>query len=241
MLKHMSTNAFNWIFLVGAFLFVFEVLFLGRGIAFAALLFILFIYFGKKYGGHLVGKLFFWFGVTSLIFTFLSLIAVRFLFIMFVIIFFIQYHKSKEEPERVKPQFDKTKETAEGLVYVESLFKNRFFGKQKTSQKPYQWRDINVHGGIGDRIIDLSNTVLREDGVISIRHGIGDIKVYIPYEVEVKIDHSAVFGRATIFQERHESLFNKKLSYVTAGYNDGTPRVKIVTSILSGDIEVKRI
>ncbi|WP_096189567.1 cell wall-active antibiotics response protein LiaF [Evansella halocellulosilytica] len=242
MFQHMPTHTFNWIFMIGIFLFVLELLFFDPGLAFSAILMILLTYFGKKYYHNITGKILFWFGIVSLFATFLSLMAVRFLFIAIIVMFFIHYHRSKNNPEWIKPQFDETKtKPKESVVHIEPLFKNRFFGKQKTSHAPYQWRDINIHGGIGDKVIDLSNTVIREDAVISIRHGFGNIKIYVPYEVEVKIDHSAVFGRAMIFQEKHDSLFNKTLSYQTENYTDGEPRVKIVTSILSGDIEVKRI
>lgn len=77
--------------------------------------------------------------------------------------------------------------------------------------------------------------------VISIRHMVGNIQVYVPYEVEVSIHHSSVFGRAHIFDKHHWNLMNKSLLYQTKAYDTNFPRVKIVTSVLSGDIEVKRI
>jgi len=77
--------------------------------------------------------------------------------------------------------------------------------------------------------------------VISIRHIMGKIEIYVPYEVEVSIHHSSVFGRAHIFSQHHWELMNKSLFYQTENYDTSYPRVKIITSIFSGDIEVKRI
>src|SRR5699024_42966 len=114
--------------------------------------------------------------------------------------------------------------------------------EQKTSDTAYQWRDIHIHGAFGARVIDLSNTVLpNETAVISIRHLMCYIEIYVPYEVEVSIQHSSIFVRTHIFGEHHWNLVNKTLFYQTENYDQATPRVKIVTSILSGDIEVKRI
>lgn len=115
------------------------------------------------------------------------------------------------------------------------------FGDQSTTEHAYYWQDINIHGAFGDRVIDLSNTVLPEDtAVISIRHLIGNIEIHVPYEVGVSIHHSSIFGRAHILGE-HRNLMNQSLSYQTEGYTATYPRVKIITSLLSGDIEVKRI
>lgn len=91
-------------------------------------------------------------------------------------------------------------------------------------------------------LLDLSNTVLPNDtAVISIRHVIGNIEIYVPYEVEVSIHHSSVFGKAHILGKHHLKLMNKSIHYQTANYDTAYPRVKIITSLFSGDIEVKRI
>ncbi|WP_096438266.1 cell wall-active antibiotics response protein LiaF [Alteribacter populi] len=242
MFQRISTEAFNWIFLIGAVLFVFEVLFFGGGFAFGVIFLALLLYIGRKYYHKLIGKLCFWIGLVSLVFTVLNLMAVRFLFISLVCLFFYRYYRSKKDPETLEPEFgEQPGSQVEPMVYVLPLFKNRFIGQQKTSEVPYAWRDINIQGGIGDRIIDLSNTVIPDNAIISIRHGVGNIKIFVPYEVEVSVSHSAWFGRATIFQEKNTKLFNQQLAYQTAEYDERKPRVKIVTSVLSGDIEVKRI
>ena len=101
-----------------------------------------------------------------------------------------------------------------------------------TEETAYEWQDINIHGGIGDRIIDLSNTVLPEDtAVISIRHLVGNIVIYVPYEVEIMIHHSAIFGRSYILNEYIHNLMNQIISYKTKNYDTTYPRVKIITSI----------
>lgn len=155
----------------------------------------------------------------------------------------MHYVKSKEEATLIEPQFlvhDKLDQ--EPIHRKAPLFHHRLFGDEKTSETAYGWKDINVHSGFGDRTIDLSNTVLPDDtAIISIRHILGNIEIYVPYEVEVSIHHSAIFGKAYILGKSHEKLINETLSYQTEGYDSKQPRVKIITSLISGDIEVKRI
>src|SRR5699024_4890843 len=106
----------------------------------------------------------------------------------------------------------------------------------------YAERYINIFGGIGERNIYLSNAILEDDTVvISIRHGVGNITIYIPYDSEFSIIHRAVFGRAYILQVQQAELFNQQLNYQTIYYAKRKTRVKIVTSLISGNIEVKRI
>ncbi|MDQ0256501.1 lia operon protein LiaF [Evansella vedderi] len=247
MLNRIPTSTFNWIFLIGIALLFIELFFFNSGLVFTLLLFSFLSFIGRKNYHKTIGKVLFWVGIIILFLTIINMLAVRFLVIAAIALFFIHYKKSTDEPEKVDPansrhqQGTGASQTHENLVYVEPLFRNRFFGSEKTSEKPYQWRDINVHGGFGDKIIDLSNTVLPDDPVISIRQVVGNVKIYVPYDVEVSILHSSLFGRATIFNKKHLQLFNQSLSYQTEDYGTGAPRVKIVTSLMSGDIEVKRI
>lgn len=247
MLNRISTDSFNWILLIGVSLLFIELIFFKSGLVFA-LFFLGFItYIGKKNYHHLLGKILFWLGIISIFFNVISMIAIRFFVIAAIVLFFIHYKRSKEEPEVIKPSMSSNYanmsllSSDEPLIKRKSLFQNTFFGNLETSETPYQWKDINIHGGIGDRVIDLSNTVLPDEPIISIRHMIGNITIYVPYEVEVHIHHSSVIGRATFFGRRHRSLMNEILIYETENYRENVPRVKIITSLLSGDIEVKRV
>lgn len=246
MFSRIPTSTFNWIFMIGIALLFVELLFFNSGLVFTLLFFSFLSFIGRKHYHKTIGKILFWAGIIILFFTVINMLAVRFLIIAAIVLFFIHYKKAKDEPDRIEPQFSNanqgTSAKKEGpLVQIEPLFKNRLFGSDKTPEKPYQWRDINIHGGFGDKVIDLSNTVLPDDPVISIRQVVGNVIVYVPYDVEVMITHSAAFGRATIFQQQHVQLFNQCITYQTGDYERNAPRVKIFTSIMSGDIEVKRI
>ncbi|OKL37703.1 cell wall-active antibiotics response protein LiaF [Domibacillus mangrovi] len=244
MFQRLTTNMFNWIMIFGVILFIIEIVFFDGGILFSALFFSVVTYAGWKKLSRLWGKCFFWGGLISLIIAILNMIAVRFLFVIGIILFLVHYVKTKKEADRIGPMFRirEVEAAAETMIQLKPLFDHKLFDDQKTENTAYQWRDVNIHGGFGDRVIDLSNTVLPEDtAVISIRHIIGNIEIYVPYEVEVSIHHSSIFGRAYLFGNHHENLMNQSLLYQTENYHSTYPRVKIITSLLSGDIEVKRI
>ncbi|MBU9711001.1 cell wall-active antibiotics response protein LiaF [Evansella tamaricis] len=243
MFQRFTTDTFNWIFIIGVALLFAEIFFFNNGLIFGILFLSALIYIGKRMYENIVGKILFWIGVFILFFTIIDLMVARFIIIAAIVMFIISYRQSKDDPDYFSPELseENVNSLPEPLVKVESIFVNQFSGNQSTDESPYKWRDINVHGGFGDRIIDLSNTVLPEEAVISIRQLVGNIKVYVPYEVEVHVTHSAVFGRSTVFHKKQVSLFNQTFSYMTENYGTGKPRVKIVTSLLSGDIEVKRI
>ncbi|MFC7319497.1 cell wall-active antibiotics response protein LiaF [Halobacillus campisalis] len=238
MFKRMSTDTVNIILLIGAALLVLEVAFFNGGLIFSVIFSGVLLYFGWKNYKKLIWKIVFWIGAVSLFVTVINMMAVRFLIIAVLVLLIRHYYRSKNEPERIEPVFYEDIPESE----LDPIVKQKFFGDESTPERSYKWRDINVQGGFGDRVVDLSNTVLPQDeAVISIRHFIGDVNIYVPYEVEVSIQHSAIFGRAAIFQFRNRKLMNQVIDYKTPDYAVKKPRVKIITSILSGDLEVKRI
>ncbi|WP_042222596.1 cell wall-active antibiotics response protein LiaF [Oceanobacillus manasiensis] len=243
MLKRFSTDTLNWILIIGGILLIFEIVFFFGGTIVPAIFAALVVYFGWRKFYHLWGKIAFWIGAVILVLSILNLMAVRFLLVALIVLFIINFSKTKKEPTLLAPDSSTNRTGNEETVNrIEPLFTHRLFGDQDTSEMAYKWRDINIHGGFGDRLVDLSNTVLPNDtAVISIRHMIGNIQIYVPYEVEVSIHHSSVFGRAHVFGETDRKLMNQSLIYQTAHYDTKLPRVKIITSIFSGDIEVVRI
>ncbi|MCJ0932672.1 cell wall-active antibiotics response protein LiaF [Virgibacillus halodenitrificans] len=245
MFKHLNTNTLNWILIIGVILFIIELTFFHGGMIASALFCALFIYIGWKNFHQLWGKIFFWFGIAGAAFSILNMLAVRFLIIAAIILFIMNYSKSKKNTEVTYPTIppNQKEDIADSAVLkVEPLFDNSFFKGDKTDDSAYHWRDVNIHGIIGDRVIDLSNTVLPNDtAVISIRHVAGNIEIYVPYDIEVSILHSSFFGRAQILDQYHTKLMNRSLIYKTEKYDESQTRVKIITSIFSGDIEVKRI
>lgn len=242
MFKRISTETINWVLIIGLILFIIELAFFRGGLIITAVLMCVIVYWGWKRYVTTLGKVLFWTGSISIAIIFLNMIAVRLLILICITLFVMDYYKTKRTVY-LKPQHQEDIiYPEESVVRMKPMFKQFFYGSQHTKDMAYEWRDINIHGGIGDRNIDLSNAVIQEDtAIISIRHGIGNITIYIPYDTEFSIHHSAIFGRAYILQQQHFEVINQQLSYKTSHYNTSKTRVKIITSLISGNIEVKRI
>lgn len=238
-LKRISTDMLNTILITGVILLIIEIVFFNGGLIFSVGFSAVLIYFGWKNYRPLWRKVMFWIGAVSLGLTVLSMIAVRFLVLAILFLAVRHYYKTKQHPENVQlGEMDQEPHDPP----EEPVFTQKFFGRQATPPHSYPWQDVNVHGGIGDRVIDLSETVLpSNESVISIRHFIGNVTIYVPYEVEVTILHSAIIGRSSIFQFKKSRMLNQMTYYQTPDYQENKPRVKVITSIFSGDLEVKRI
>lgn len=243
-MSNKKTDYISSIFLIGVLLLVVEITFFNRGVIFSSLLSIACIYFGRKKLERTIGKLLFWFGWVSLFFTIFAMMTVKFLLIAIILYFIIQYYQSKKSPSYLKPVLQERDTITEddSKIKRQPLFENVLFGQQKTAEEVYEWNDVNIQNGIGDTTIDLSYTVLpKEEAVIFIRHFIGNVQIYVPYEVEVSVIHSVIAGSTTIFQHSESKIFNQTLFYKTPEYEHAGQKIKIVTSMIIGDLEVKRI
>ncbi|RLL46554.1 hypothetical protein D8M04_04925 [Oceanobacillus piezotolerans] len=242
MFKRFKTDTLNWIIIIGVILLVIEIVFFHGGNLFNAVFAAIFAYIGWRNIHKLWGKIVFWIFLIGFILSVLNMMAVRFLIAAALVLFMIDYTKKNKGEGYLAPSLPGTENTQGRTIRLEPLFNHKWFEDQFTDETVYGWRDVNIHSGFGDKVIDLSNTVIPKDtAVISIRHVMGKIEIYVPYDVEVSIHHSSIFGRAHIFEAHHWKLVNKSLLYQTENYDTEQTRVKIITSILSGDIEVKRI
>ncbi|GIN63526.1 hypothetical protein J27TS8_35190 [Robertmurraya siralis] len=226
---------------LGIILLLLEVSFFNSGVIFSLLVAMGMIYVGRKRLPSTTGKLFFWFGIFFFAMSILSMMTFKFLLLAIVIHFIIQYYQSRKEPKTIQPIINK--ETPEEIVIEKKpLFENSLFGDRKTPDHVFEWNDINIQSGIGDTNVDLSYTVLpKGETVIFIRNFIGNVQVLIPYDIEVSVQHSSIAGKATVFQYEGPKRFNQSVQYETAGYQKAEQKVKIFTSFLIGDLEVKRV
>lgn len=235
-----KTDYISWIALIGILLLIIEITFFHGGLIFSLIVSGFCIYMGRKRLEKTIGKLLFWFGWISFVVTVLNMMALKFLMIALLVYFIVQFFQSKNHPLQVAPVISELSRTE--LLYKKPLFDNILFGQQRTPERVYEWNDINIQCGIGDTVIDFSNTVLpKGEAVVSIRNFVGNIKVLIPYETELCLSHSVITGSTSIFEHHEPKMFNQTLHYTTPGYEEAGQRIKIITSMLIGDIEVKRI
>ncbi|SDK17892.1 cell wall-active antibiotics response protein LiaF [Sediminibacillus albus] len=240
MFNRRNTDIIDMILLITLAIFVFELLFHGPWLLFFIFVFAAFMYYGRKKMDTSSGRFIFWAGLVFLMITILNTAAFKFLLLSVLAYFFVKWFRSKKTPSYYQPQFNG--EDGQQTIQREPLFINKWLGRQKTKKEPFEWQDINIQTGIGDTIVDMNNTVLpKGEAVVIIRNMIGNIEILVPYEVEVSISHSTLFGTAEILDYKEYNAWNKVIQMETKDYQTAKQKVKIFTSTLVGKIEVKRV
>ncbi|WP_144460700.1 cell wall-active antibiotics response protein LiaF [Siminovitchia fortis] len=151
----------------------------------------------------------------------------------------IQYSKTKNQPKRINvntvPPGQKTK------VHRKTPFiKNMLSGNRRVVNEIFEWDDINIQCGFGNTIIDLGMTMLPPgESVVLIRGLVGNIQLIVPIDASVTINHSAISGKLNIFNQEEE-LLNSNVIYYSDGDDKTSRKIKIVTSVIFGDVEVRR-
>jgi lia operon protein LiaF len=246
LLNRPKSEYVSWIIIIGFMLLGLEVLFFNKGLIFSLLIAAGMVYFGRKELSNLFGKLLFWIGIIVFAISVFGMITFRFFVLAVIIYFLLQYFQTKKKPETVIPMFTEPapKESANGENYIskQPLLKNALFGEQKTVEHTYEWNDVNIQTGVGDTVIDLSYTVLpKGETVIFIRKIVGNIEVLIPYDIEVSVHHSVVIGAVNILDYQSTKLFNQNIHVQTPDYDHTEQRIHIFTSLLVGNLEVRRV
>ncbi|EDL65230.1 cell wall-active antibiotics response protein LiaF [Bacillus sp. SG-1] len=243
MLNKFRTDRFSWILLIGIIMLLFEMFFYDGGVVFFLFITLGCIYLGRKRLPRTSGKILFWFGIISLSLTILNTMAFRLFLLALLVMIILRFAQSKKYPTVIEPGVKQTFDDGEEPVYIKKAsLQNVWFGRQQTPEHVYEWNDINIQGGVGDTVIDLGNTVLpKGTSVISVRHVLGNIVILVPYDIEVSVHHNGLAGAITIFDSMEPRSFNQSVFYQTSGYDHAPQKVKIITTLAVGDLEVKRV
>lgn len=120
---------------------------------------------------------------------------------------------------------------------IKRIRKN-WIGEEKKDTDIYEWEDINYTKLAGDSVIDLGNTIIpKGDNVILIRKAIGNVKILVPEEVAVSLDVSVFLGKIGIGEDELMSN-NEVIKYRSDHYDDSSRRLKVVTNVILGNVEV---
>jgi lia operon protein LiaF len=243
MFKNTKNDYIGWLVMLGVIILLLEILFFSHGLIFS-----LFISGGMIYLGHRKkkksGKMLFYGGIIFTIINVFNMMTFKFLLLAILLHFFIQFFSSKRNPKKISVDLRKPEDALhhETMITTKPLFENIFIGHQKTPLGVYEWNDINIQSGIGDTVIDLSYTMLpKGETVIFIRNIIGNIRILVPYEIEVSVNHSGVIGATNVFENHGSKMFNQVFQIKTPGYETAEQKVKIFTSLMVGNLEVSRI
>lgn len=236
MQKKSEREILEIIIIIGLVLFVIDFVFLEPGSLFLLALAGAGLFIGWRSFQTSTGKIIFWSGVFFLFITVLNTFAVRFFIVSLVIYYgwkWYQQNKQKENtyiPSSIDPidSFSEESKTEQ----------KHWFGRVEYGEEPYTWEDLNIQSVVGELVIDLNNTMLpSEDAIIVCRHLAGTIRIIVPYDIDVKIDHSMLYGDVQIFEKIEKGVFNRRFKYET---NDSPLQVKIYSQMLAGKLEVVR-
>ncbi|QDP41336.1 cell wall-active antibiotics response protein LiaF [Radiobacillus deserti] len=235
-------NVVEILLIVTAVIFLYEFVILDTGLLILVAIFSIGVYVGKNNFKKMWGKVLFWSSIIIIFLTIMETFAFKLFALSILSYFLYKLYKSRQEPYQFRPEFDHIIDQDETLQKKSTLFTNRWFGSQYTKASAYEWTDVNIQSGIGDTVIDLSYTVIPKDPpIVSIRNVAGTIQILVPYDVEVSVQHSVLFGSLRIFNYMEENMWNKVVHFKTDQFEDSSQKVKIFTSTLIGKIEVKRV
>jgi lia operon protein LiaF len=183
--------------------------------------------------------------VGGLIFVFFLFSSAAFVLVLFACLAFVGYQliqgqqKSKMVQVEIK---EKGYINEEKQIYrTEPYLKNIMVGNVRIMDHIYELEDINVQYGIGDVEIDLTTAMIPEgETVIVIRGVIGNIRLYVPYDIELSLNHSVVIGKV-VLPNHEETGFNRNVIFKTEHYKEAPRRIKIISSLIVGDTEVRKV
>jgi len=166
------------------------------------------------------------------LFSILSVLAFAIFYIGYVI--FINY---KDKSSITIQPIENSNQS--GIFEVKSLLDNKFISNVHLKDSVYELDDLDYFFGFGEVEIDLTSTLIPEGETVLVIHGIvGNINIDVPYDLDVSVHHSALFGKLRIFNHFLQG-FNKTCKFRTENYHTSNRKVKIITSIALGRIEVK--
>lgn len=231
-MKELDTNkvAF-WSFTLLLFLFV-ESFFFGNGNFIFVLLGAGLVFYGTRKRS----KLLFIPGFIFLFIALFNLWSLRLLIFGVVVYILMKLWKGVPAEEIMRPIKAFPKETPDGI------WKNKLFSVQTSPFTSYEWEDVHIQGVFGDIHVDVTDTVLpKGTSLISIRQGIGKVKIELPYEIPVRIHFTTLFGEARLFDTHQKRLINEFL-HMKDGYTGQSNSLELIITISTwaGDLEVTR-
>lgn len=189
------------------------------------------------YGTRKRSKWIFVLGLFFIVMALLTLWSLRLLIFVALVYVLRKLWMGVPSEEIIRPLKEIHRETPNGI------WKNKLFSVQSSPFSTYEWEDIHIQGFFGDIHVDVTDTVLPKGAsFISVRQGIGKIRIDLPYEIPVRIHYTTFLGDAQIFDRYQKRLINESLHMKDSyeGKREDSAELIITLSTWIGDIEVNR-
>jgi lia operon protein LiaF len=121
--------------------------------------------------------------------------------------------------------------------------KSGFIGDLHLGSDYFELRPTNVSHFIGDTVIDLTKaSIPYGETKITISSFMGDVKVYVPNDLEVgvAVTCSAFHGEVKVL-DHYDNGFMKNIQQQTPFYGDASKKVRIIVSTFLGDVKVNKV
>lgn len=149
--------------------------------------------------------------------------------------------QSRRRPMMLEIKTKEATNSSSAVLRSEPFLKNMFVGNYRVMDCVYELQDINIRYGVGDVQIDLTTAMIAEGETVIVIHGlVGNIRLYVPYDIELSLNHSMLLGRVSAYGHE-EKGWNRNFILQSEQYREASRRVKIISSLLVGDTEVRYI
>lgn len=156
--------------------------------------------------------------------------------ILFGMVYMLINHFSqvKQKNRRALIQFE------EKLSVSSSV--NQWIGEHEPLKRTsFAFDDINIIRLTGNDTIDLTEVIVAgKDNHILIRKIYGPTQIIVPIDVAVRLNASCVYGSITFFDYPEYDLRNETITLEEESYGQSNKRIKLVVSVLAGNVEVVR-
>lgn len=117
-------------------------------------------------------------------------------------------------------------------------YSHKWFGDQHIGQEVYEWDDMVLNSFMGDTVIDLGKTILRNgDNYIVLNKLIGDTKLIVPPGMGIHLKHQGLMGEVTFIEHKKE-FRNHIFQYYSEDFDKATKKIHIISTLVLGDVEV---
>ncbi|MDF2958509.1 MAG: liaF [Paenibacillus sp.] len=104
--------------------------------------------------------------------------------------------------------------------------------------RPSELQSMHISKGIGDVRLDLSNVIaVSGEHRVTIHRLVGSIAIFIPYDLEVKVEGKVYAGRTALLSQTYTG-FPHLLRLETEGYENSGSRLRIQVKTFIGDVSV---
>lgn len=144
-----------------------------------------------------------------------------------------------EKLHRDRQRKEKQEDDDAEMRFKTPRFRNSLIGDFHLMNSRFELDDMNLSYGIGDVKIDLSKAIIPEgESTIVISGLIGDVDIYVPYDLDVSVNASATLGELKVLGYKQGGI-NRQISLSTKGYKEAARKIKISISTFIGDVDVR--